>query len=228
MIARRAATFAMTVALIVAIAVPATAKGAYTVTLIGGGQQTTFTGDGEPHTNTILSNFAESVVIYDGMWSEGTRIDRPAGDLGPSITAVWLFIGPARDIPITQHLYPFAAGGPVAHIPRQMFINEAVDDAWFPMHDDVVNALASVGFDIKAFNPDAVVEAVAPPTTVPLTTVPPTTVPVTTAPAASPAVDPSAPDTDSRFPWLIAIGLIAGTGTVLSAIMGRRHIRRVA
>lgn len=231
MIARRTATLITTVAVILAVAGPALAKGAYTVTLTGGGQEVTYTGLGDRNTNTIFSTFVDTVEIYDGMWSEGTRIARPTTDLGAPITARWLFIGPGDDIPITQVLYPFAEDGPVAYIPPgQVFIDDLVEEAWFPIGGDVVDALASVGFDVKAFDPDAVVEAVAPPTTIPAATVPPTTVPMAVTPEELPAeeVPVAAPQAGSGFPWTVAIGLTAGTGIVWSAIMGRRHIRRVA
>lgn len=179
------------------------------MTLRGGGQEVTFAGEGEPNTNTILSHLADAVGIYDGLWTEGRRISRPSRDLGPRVTAVWLFMGSADDIPIEQHLYPLAEGGPVGHIPGgQALWDDVVADAWFPLADDVVDQLAVVGFEVTAMQPAPSVEVVAPP--------PPPPSPV-------PRQEPS---TGLEPGW--AFLAVAGLGIGLWGIMGRRRDRKVA
>jgi len=151
--ARRVLVVGGVIGLGLAMAVPALAKGAYQVTITGGGQEVSFDGKWEPDTNTALSNFAASVKLYDGLWTESEWVAEPSGDLGPQITAVWLFIGPADDIPIVQHLYPFAVGGPVGHIPGgQVFIDDPVEETWFPLADELVEAFGAVGFDLTAID----------------------------------------------------------------------------
>jgi hypothetical protein len=153
---RRLVSVGWAMAFVLATAVPAFAKGAHQVTLTADGQRVTFSGDGEPNTNTILSNFAGSVRLWDSLSTDGERLVKPIGDLGPEITAEWMFIGPIGDIPIVQSLYPFAEGGPVGHIPPgQMLWDEAVEEAWFPLADDLTAALASVGFDLTLLDPAA-------------------------------------------------------------------------
>ena len=151
---RRLVSVGSVLVFVMAIAFPALAKGAHEVSLSSDGQRVVFSGDGEPNTNTTLSNFAESVHLFDSLWVDGERLAEPIGDLGPEITAEWMFLGPIGDIPIVQYLYPFAEGGPVGHIPAgQMLWDEAVEEAWFPIADDPTAAFASVGFDLTLLDP---------------------------------------------------------------------------
>lgn len=220
------------VGFLLAMAAPAFAKGASQVTLSGGGQRVTLTGDGEPHSNTNLSNFAAATNLYDGMWVDGPRIPEPKGDLGPRVTAVWLFIGPAEDIPIVQRLYPFAAGGPVGHIlGGQVFIDEAVEEAWFPIADDIVDAIATTGFDLALLDP-SFEPAAAPTSNPPPATAAPVLSPVaptaTATREAASALSPSDGST-SGLPWLLAAGVTAAAGAALarSGMMRRRNSRMV-
>lgn len=138
----------------IASVVPAYAKGAHQVTLTADGRQVTFSGEGEPNTNTTLSNFAGSVRLFDSISEGGRRVAEPIGDLGPQVTAEWMFMGPIGDIPLVQVLYPFAADGPIGHIPAgQMLWDEEVEEAWFPLADDFSEAFLSIGFDLSLLDP---------------------------------------------------------------------------
>ncbi len=222
---KRLSIAAWVVGLVLAMAVPAFAKGVHQVILTGGGQEVVFAGSGEPNTNTVLSDLAGSTKLFDGLWANGDRIPRPTGDLGPQITAVWLFIGPAGDIPIVQYLYPFAAGGPVGQIPGgQVFLDDTVDEAWLTLADDFAVNLTAAGFDLAMLEPTA--EAVAAVATPPA---PGVTATREATPEAKAETAPS--ETDSGWPALWPLALLAAlagsTLVVRSGIIGRR-IRRVA
>ena len=223
--ARRVLVVAGVVGLGLAMAVPALAKGAYQVTITGGGQEVTFAGSGEPNTNTVLSNFAASVKLYDGLWTEGERVAEPSGDLGPQITAVWLFIGPADDIPIVQHLYPFAVGGSVGHIPAgQVFIDDPVEEAWFPLADEFVEALGAVGFDLTVI--DANAEGIVAPAAQPASVVA-----VAPEPMAVSPLDLVGPTTGTSWSPVWVLGLLAAIGggsQVARWGIMRRRLRRAA
>ncbi len=215
------------VVFVLALAIPAFAKGAYQVTLTGGGQEVTYTGEGDYKTNSVISDLIEAANLYNGMWFDyGARLDgpwipRPDGALGPRIEAVWLFIGPNRDIPVVQYLYPSARGGPVAHIPGgQVFIDEVMRDTWFPIANDIDEALLAVGFDLAVFDetasPVAVRGFTSPISTVGLT--------VSTATAVR-EKGVAIPSAGFGSIWLVAA--VTGAAAVLSGIMRRRNSRMV-
>lgn len=211
------------VGLVLALAVPAFAKGVYQVTLIGGGQEVTFTG-------TALSSLPESIQLsiqlYDGLWGDGERVARPTGDLGPRITALWLFSrGAAEGLPIVQYLYPFAEGGPVGLIPggQAFFGGDRVVEAWFSVADALTDDLAAVGFDLTLLNPTAKT-VVATTSTAPAAVVVGDVTPVAQAAEALST-------TDSGWSPLAALGLIGAVVVAVlvarSSIMRRRDQRMV-
>ena len=225
--ARRVVVVGWVVGLVLALAVPAFAKGTYQVTLTGGGQEVTIEGSGEPSTNTKLSNLADSARLFEGLWTDDrlVPVPQPSGNLGPQITAVWLFIGPSDDIPVVQHLYPFAEGGPVAHIlSGQVFIDEVIWEAWLPLDSDIGADLAAVGFDLDALGSKTP------------TTVEPVVAPLLMATAVREATSAASVTgalvttrsgsggSAAGVLWLVAV---AGTAISISGIM-RRRIRRVA
>ncbi len=220
--ARRVVVVAWVVGLVLAMSVSAFAKAVlYQVTLTGGGQEVTFTGNGEPNTNATLSNLHRSARLFDGLWID---VPQPSGNLGSQITAVWLFIGPNHvEIPIVQHLYPFAEGGPVAHIPTgQVFINEPLREAWFPLGPDIGEDLAAVGFDLDALGSTA--PAAVEPPIVPF----PVAAAVREATSAAPVTEALATtrsDTGRSAPGVLWLVAAAGAALALSGIM-RRRIRR--
>jgi hypothetical protein len=70
----------------------------------------------------VVLDLAQATRFYWGVWrtSETTpdRIDAPRGDLGPRYVLEYdLMTGPNETMPIRQHLYPYAGGGPVAFVP---------------------------------------------------------------------------------------------------------------
>ncbi len=102
--------------LVLALAVPAQAKGVSGVTLTGGGEEITFEGSGEPNTNTKLSNLAGSARLFQGLESDRPPTMAPSGDLALPITARWRFPTSATEATIVvQYLYLDAPDGPIGH-----------------------------------------------------------------------------------------------------------------
>lgn len=203
--------------LVMAIAIPALAKGVDAVTLSGGGEEVFFAGSGEPNTNTKLSNLADGAHFFEALWEDEPQVTRPAGDLGPRVTAEWRFPTSATEATIiVQYLYPAAEAGPVGHIPGgQELYQEVNQDNWFPLAPDIVEDLAAIGFDVAAVGLEsAAVTDPAPPKAAPPT--------ATAAREATPS-RPSA----STIPWLMAVGLAMGAVLALSGII-RRRIQRTA
>ncbi len=222
---RRVVVVAWVAGLVLAVAVPAIAKGVYQVILTGGGQEITFEGSGEPNDNSKLSNLAGSARFFDGLWIDDRLVAQPSGDLGPKITAVWLFIGPKDDIPVIQYLYPFAEGGPVAHIPSgQVFIDEPIREAWFPLGSDLGEHLAAVGFDLDALG-SGTTATIEPP----IAPLPVATAVREATSAASVTEAPATPRSEAAGSAPIVLWLLVATGTAaaISGIM-RRRIQRVA
>ncbi len=214
--ARRLIAVAWIVGLVMAIAIPALAKGVDAVTLSGGGEEVFFAGSGEPNTNTKLSNLADGAHFFEGLWADEPQATRPAGELGPRITAEWHFPGGLSEgVIIVQYLYPAAEAGPVGHIPGgQEHYQEVNQDNWFPLAPDIVEDLAAVGFDVTAVGLEsaAVTDSAPPKAAAP------------TATAAREAT-PSLPSA-STIPWLMAVGLATGAVFALLGIMRRRIQRR--
>jgi hypothetical protein len=144
---------AAAVATIVLIAPAAGAKGVDGVTLSSGDQTITL---GAPNGREVtggtlnggdFTRLIDSTRFFDGFWPQGSIGTMPSGQLGPQIIAEWNFPVPEPTV-IVQYLYPFAEGGPVGHIPGgQEYADSISADSWFPLADDIVERLESVGFD---------------------------------------------------------------------------------
>ncbi len=149
---RRVVVVAWVAGLVLAVAVPAQAKGVSGVTLTGSGEEITFEGSGEPNTNTKLSNLADSARLYQGLESDRPPTVAPFGELGLPITARWRFPTSATEtMTVVQYLYLDAQDGPIGHIPGdQELWGEIYPDAWVRLGPDIADDLAAVGFDIAA------------------------------------------------------------------------------
>ncbi len=222
---RRMVVVAWVAGLVLALAVPAIAKGVYRVILTGGGQEIIFEGSGEPSDNSKLSNLADSARFFDGLWTDDQLVAEPSGDLGPRITAVWLFIGPKDDIPVIQYLYPFAEGGSVAHIPSgQVFIDDPIREAWIPLGPDLGEDLAAVGFDLDAVG-SRTTAAIEPPAA-PLITATAIREAKSVASVTEARVIPRSEAAGSA-PIVLWLLVATGTAAAISGIM-RRRIQRAA
>lgn len=143
------------VAAVLVAAGPASAKGPVAATVSGPGiddpidvLDTLSTEDtGMWH---ALSDFAEPGVLTSA----------PGTDLGPRYTLVWdVMSGPEETMPIRQHLYLDAEGGPVAHTePGQPVGDVVTSERWYRMPNRVRDVLAAEGVPldgVKAVTPDA-------------------------------------------------------------------------
>lgn len=130
------------------VAAPALAKGTSGVVLSGGGQEITL--EATASADSDLAALVRATHLYDVDWWTGDRHEMPAGELGPRIVAEWDFPHPVGSV-IVQHLYPFADGGPVGHVPGgQVYFDEPIVGAWHPLRPDIVETLEAVGFDTEA------------------------------------------------------------------------------
>ena len=138
----------ITVLVLLLVASPAFAKGTSGVTLTGGGQEIVL--EATASADSDLADLVRATHLYDVDWWQGDRHERPAGDLGPRIVAEWDFPHPVDSV-IVQHLYPFAEGGPVGHVPGgQVYFDEPIVGAWHPLRPDLLEVLEQIGFDTAA------------------------------------------------------------------------------
>jgi hypothetical protein len=145
---RRSFTTGALVALL--LAAPALGKGTDGVVLSGGGQEVMIAIGPGHGTSPELAALVKATHLYDVDWWNGDGGTRPFGELGPRISAEWNFPAPVDSV-IVQHLYPFAADGPVGHVPAgQDYMEDPVSGAWHPLRGEIVEVLEGVGFDTEA------------------------------------------------------------------------------
>ena len=223
---RRVVVVGWVAGLVLALAVPAQAKGVSGVTLTGGGEEITFEGSGEPNTNTRLSNLADSARLFQGLESDRRPTVAPSGDLGSPITARWRFPTSATEVTtVVQYLYLDAQDGPIGHIPGgQELWGEIYPDAWVPLGPSIADDLAAVGFGVDPATSELAAEAIEPPMTV-LVTATAIREAAVRLPAGSAPISASA----SALPRLVILGAVVATGAAISisGIM-RRRLQRVA
>lgn len=111
----------LTVALAVpvAVAAPAFAKGATSVTVTGPGiKQLTVDHWTRPRDDVDLGTLSEVSGIY-GIFGDGDFTDAPGltgAELGPRYILTWY---QASDVMAVSHVYPFAEGGAWAYVPHE-------------------------------------------------------------------------------------------------------------
>lgn len=133
--------------LVVLAAAPAAAKGVDGVVLTAGDQEVAIEWSYTYGTPGDLESLVRSTHLYDVDWLQGDRHVRPTGDLGPAVIASWHFPDPVGSV-IVQHLYPFAEGGPVGHVPGgQTYFDGETTDTWHPLRRDIVDVLEAAGID---------------------------------------------------------------------------------
>ncbi len=224
---RRVVVVGWVVGLVLALAVPAQAKGVSGVTLTWAGEEITFEGSGEPNSNTKLSNLADSARLYEGLASDRPPTLVPAGDLGSPITAGWRFPTSATETTIVvQYLYLDAQDGAIGHIPGgQELWGEIYPDAWVLLGPDIADDLAAVGFEIATTDPKIPARTIEPPMTVL-----PTLTAIREAPVTLGAGSAAIPgESESALIPVVILGAVTATGAAIaiSGIM-RRRIQRVA
>jgi hypothetical protein len=150
-------------ALLLVVPTAAVAKGATAATIDGGGPgglpggPITLRGDGEPGSGTDLGNLTDASGLFTLMFERRRTATRPCGQcpgglqaaptdrLGPRYTITWTFPD-GTDRGIRQHVYPYAATGPVTFMPAgQPIFEETTIGGWYQATDSLRQQLTSLG-----------------------------------------------------------------------------------
>lgn len=143
---------------LLALALPALAKGPQTATL-------TIPGQDEPvlflDQNMDGQTWSDRIRIT-GLWfGEQTPVEEPPENLGDPYTVRWYQVSGAA--PIIEHIYPDAEGGPLVHTPEQPGLWTDDMDGWFQASDDAIAQIeqfvASVGIDADGTRPPWILPA---------------------------------------------------------------------
>jgi hypothetical protein len=160
--------------LLLAVPTAARAKGATAATIDGGGPgglpdgPVTLRGDGEPGSGTDLGMLAEGTglyaVVFDG--DPGAVLKAaPTDRLGPRYTITWTFPDPegGKDRKVRQHVYPYAAGGPVSFTPAgQAVLDTTSTGGWYQGFDGLRAQLIDLGLPNRQPLPPAATATPAP------------------------------------------------------------------
>jgi hypothetical protein len=180
---------AVLAALLLAIPTAAQAKGATAATISGGGPgglpggPITLKGNGEPGSSTDLGMLAQGSGLDAVVFSDDPNAvlkAAPTDRLGPRYTITWTFPDPngGKDRKVIQHVYPYAAGGPVTFMPAgQPVLDMTTRGGWYQAFDGFRVQLIELGLPNRA--PLTPAPKPATPTPAPATPQP--------APAAAPA-----------------------------------------
>jgi hypothetical protein len=158
-------------ALLLVVPTAAQAKGATAATIDGGGPgglpggPIAVRGDGEPGSGTGLGNLTDASGLFTLMFESRRTAARPCAQcpgglkaaptdrLGPHYTITWTFDDSSSDHRrIRQHVYPYAATGPVTFMPAgQRIFDEETIGGWYQATDNLRQQLVSLGLpDRKA------------------------------------------------------------------------------
>jgi hypothetical protein len=144
-------------ALLLAIPTAAQAKGATAATISGGGPgglpggPITLKGDGEPGSSTDLGMLAQGSGLYTVVFGDDPSAvlkAAPTDRLGPRYTITWTFPDPngGKDRKVIQHVYPYAAGGPVTFTPAgQPVLDMTTRGGWYQGFDGFRAQLIELG-----------------------------------------------------------------------------------
>ena len=197
--------------LLLAIPTAAQAKGATSATISGGGPgglpggPITLRGDGEPGSGTDLANLAEAAGLFALAFEADPGVvlpEAPTDRLGPRYTITWSMPDPdggAND-QVREHLYPYAAGGPVTFMPAgQPILETTTTPGWFKASETLRRQLIAMGL--------------------------PNRPPLTPAPAAKPTATPQpAPSTPpAAWPRIAAVLAALLLLAAAAAVPLRRH-----
>jgi hypothetical protein len=146
-----AAPATVALALVVALAGPAQAKGIDSVTLEGPGLAGPIVLSTSGNGTTLVDEQDRPVSLADELdpWVVvgGAQVDlmpeAPTRDLGPAYLATWRMGGFTSRV--EQDVYPFAAGGPLVHIPAEPIWDYDTRDTWYRVPDATLATLADVG-----------------------------------------------------------------------------------
>jgi len=142
-------------ALLLLVPTAAQAKGATSATIDGGGPggmpggPITVRGDGEPGSGTDLGMLADGAGVFAVMFEDGGGGLKaaPTDRLGPRYTIAWTFADDSgNDRKVRQHVYPYAAGGPVTFMPAgQPVFDTTTTGGWYQGFDGFRQQLIDLG-----------------------------------------------------------------------------------
>jgi hypothetical protein len=211
-------------ALLLAIPTAAQAKGATAASISGGGPgglpggPITLKGNGEPGSSTDLGMLAQGSGLYTVVFGDDPNAvlkAAPTDRLGPRYTIAWTFPDPngGKDRKVIQHVYPYAAGGPVTFTPAgQPVLDMTTRGGWYQGFDGFRTQLIELGLPNR--KPLAPATKPAAPT------------PAPASPQPTPAATPSSPAPAwPRMAAVAAIFLALAAGTALTV---RRRTAREA
>jgi hypothetical protein len=218
--ARCLSTAVLALALLLAAAPAALAKGASAATIRGPGLERPIglRGLGEPGTDTRLANLSDQTGLFAVMFGDGNggqlSDQPPGGDLGPRYTITYTVPGDDTTFPVVQDLYPYAAGGPVTHARpgQRLWAGQQVVGGWFRGPATLLPMLVSLGLPSRA--PTASAAAAASP-------------PATARAAATAAPTAKVPPGDDGRGWWLGAGagalLLVGAGGMATRSLRRRR-----
>jgi hypothetical protein len=156
--ARCLSTAVLALALLLAAAPAALAKGASAATIRGPGLERPIglRGLGEPGTDTRLANLSDQTGLFAVMFGDGNggqlSDQPPGGDLGPRYTITYTVPGDDTTFPVVQDLYPYAAGGPVTHARpgQRLWAGQQVVGGWFHGPATLLPMLVSLGLPSRS------------------------------------------------------------------------------
>jgi hypothetical protein len=219
---RTLATLAVAAGLVLAVAVPATAKGPVGVTVTGPNGATPVVIDNDTQ-DTWPSGFG-TLMTDMGMWGAlgSQEEDAPApftpappdglssAALGPRFQLDWaMYHGGSGtgDLIVTQFLYPEAPGGPVVFTPAGQPVDPYVPltlGGWTRTTGDVVATLEALGVDLSVKGPASAAEPASRP-----------------APAPAPSPD----DGTALAPVVAGVGLAVAAAAAVGTVLVRRRRR---
>jgi hypothetical protein len=142
-------------ALLLLVPTAAQAKGATAATIDGGGPgglpggPITVRGDGEPGSGTDLGMLADGAGVFAVMFEDGGGGLKaaPTDRLGPRYTITWTFADDSsKGRKVRQHVYPYAAGGPVTFMPAgQPVFDTTTTGGWYQGFDGFRQQLIDLG-----------------------------------------------------------------------------------
>ena len=201
--------------LLAAVPDAAQAKGATAATINGGGPgglpggPISLRGDGEPGASTDLGMLAQGTGLYSVVFGgdPGAVLKAaPTDRLGPHYTITWTFPDPTggKDRKVRQHVWPYAAGGPVTFTPAgPPVLDTTTRGGWYQGFDGLRAQLIELGLPNR--------QPLAPP--------------AATAPVVPPPASPQpAPATWPRVATIVG-GLLV-LATVAAAVALRRRVGR--
>jgi hypothetical protein len=142
--------------LLLAVPTVAQAKGASAAKISGGGSgglpkgPITLKGDGEPGSGSDLANLAEAAGVFAVLFEDGpggALAAAPTEPRGPRYTITWTFPnGDGGEDKVRQHLWPYAAGGPVTYMPPgQPVFDSQTNGGWYRGDDSLRLDLIALG-----------------------------------------------------------------------------------